>query len=125
MKTTELDERIFACFCDVIRFVRTIQPEPGVRRLIDQLVASIGSVAANRQEATSGSSRREFIRFNELALRGAKESVLWLRAFQATDIGEPREAARLLDETRQLARIIGAIVVKTKAGAASKAPSGF
>jgi four helix bundle protein len=114
VKTTELDERIFVCFCDVIRFVRTIQPEPGVRRLIDQLVASTGSIAANRQEATSGSSRREFIRFNEIALRSAKESVLWLRAFEATGIGDPREATRLLDETGQLARIIGAIVVKSK-----------
>jgi hypothetical protein len=61
MKTTELDERVFVCFCDMIRFVRTISPEPGVRRLIDQLVASTGSVGANRQEATSGPSRREFI----------------------------------------------------------------
>ncbi len=114
MKPTELDERIFACFCDVIRFVRTIQPEPGVRRLIDRLVAATGSIAANRQEATSGSSRREFIRFNELSLRSAKESVVWLRAFEATGIGNHEVAARLLDEMRQSARILGAIVVKTK-----------
>jgi four helix bundle protein len=85
--------------------------------LIDQLVAATGSIAANRQEATSGSSRREFIRFNELSLRSAKESVVWLRAFEATAIGNPEVATRLLDEMRQLARILGSIVVKTKATA--------
>ncbi|MSO81966.1 MAG: four helix bundle protein [Acidobacteria bacterium] len=64
-----IDERALAFLCDVIRFVRTVRPEPGVRRLIDQLVASTGSIAANRQEAMSASSRREFIRFNEIVLR--------------------------------------------------------
>jgi four helix bundle protein len=72
-----IDERAFDFFCGVIRFVRTIQPEPGVRRLADQMVAAAGSIAANREEATSGSSRKEFIRYNEIALRSAKESVVW------------------------------------------------
>jgi four helix bundle protein len=102
-----VDERAFRFLCDVIRFVRTIKPEPGVRRLVDQLVASAGSTAANRQEANGGSSRREFVRFNEIALRSANESVLWLRAFAATGIGDHETASRLLSEARQLARILG------------------
>lgn len=71
-----VDERAFAFLCNVIRFVRTIQPEPGIRRLIDQLVGAAGSIAANRQEALSASSRREFVRFNEISLRSAKESAV-------------------------------------------------
>jgi four helix bundle protein len=84
-----IDERAFSLLCDVIRFVRTIRFEPAVRRLIDQLVASAGSIAANRQEASGGSSRREFIRFNEIALRSANETTLWLRSFVETGIGDP------------------------------------
>jgi four helix bundle protein len=115
-----VDERAFRFLCDVIRFVRTVKPEPGVRRLVDQLVASAGSVAANRQEANSGSSRREFIRFNEIALRSANEAVLWLKAFAATGIGRLEVASLLLREAQQLARILGSIVVNTKANARSK-----
>jgi four helix bundle protein len=115
-----IDERAFCLLCDVIAFVRTVRPEPGVRRLIDQLVASAGSVAANRQEAISASSRREFIRFNEIALRSANETVLWLRAFDAARLGNHDSAPVLLGEARQLARILGAIVVRAKTSAAPK-----
>src|SRR5687768_3920053 len=111
-----IDERAFDFFCGVIRFVRTIQTEPGIWRLAGQLVAAAGSVAANREEATSGSSRKEFIRFNEIALRSAKESVVWLRACAATSLGEPRQCVSLLSEARQLAKILGAIVVSSKNG---------
>jgi four helix bundle protein len=78
------------------------------------MVGASGSIAANREEATSASSRKEFIRFNEIALRSAKESALWLRACQATGIGDSRLSATLLDEAGQLARILGAIVVRSK-----------
>ena len=111
---TGIDERAFRFFCGVIGFVRTVRPEPGVRRLADQMVAASGSIAANREEATSASSRKEFIRFNEIALRSAKESVLWLRACVTTGLGDSARAAALLDESRQLARILAAIVISSK-----------
>jgi four helix bundle protein len=109
-----IDERAFAFLCNVIRFVRTIRPEPGIRRLIDQLVGAAGSIAANRQEALSASSRREFVRFNEISLRSAKESAVWLRACEQVQIGNRDMAADLLGEVQQIARILGSIVVRTK-----------
>jgi four helix bundle protein len=112
--TRDLEERLFAFLCAVIGFVRTMRPEPGVRKIADQLVDAAGSIAANREEATSGSSRKEFVRFNEIALRSAKEAALWLRVCQATSIGEPSTAQALHDEGRQLAKILGAIVINTK-----------
>lgn len=117
-----IDERAFCLLCDVIRFVRTVKPEPGVRRLIDQLVASTGSIAANRQEALGASTRREFVRFNLIAMRSANETTLWLRAFGEVQIGEPRAAAALLGEARQVARILGAIVLKAKSTPAPRRP---
>ena len=110
----EIDERAFRFLCDAIGFVRTAWHEPGVRRLLDQFVASAGSIAANREEATSASTRREFIRFNQIALRSANEAVLWLRAFVATRVGDARKTPLLLDEARQLARIIAAIVLSAR-----------
>jgi four helix bundle protein len=110
----EIDERAFRFFCSVIRFVRTIQPEHGVRRLADQMVSAAGSIAANREEATSASSRREFIRYNEIALRSAKESVLWLRGCEDAGFGDRVLCPVLLDEARQIARILAAIILSTK-----------
>jgi four helix bundle protein len=110
----EIDERAFRFLCDAIEFVRKVRYEPGVRRLLDQLVASVGSIAANRAEAACASSRREFIRFNEIALRSANEAALWLRVFTATKIGDVQRAEVLLEESRQLARIVAAIVLSTR-----------
>ena len=110
----DLDERAFRFLCDVMRFARTMRQEPGVRRIADQLVSAAGSVPANRAEATSASSRKEFIRFNEIALRSAKEAALWLRAIYETEAGDPATAESLFDEARQLSSILGAIVVNSK-----------
>lgn len=50
-------------------------------KLVEQFVDAAGSIGGNREEALGGSSRREFARHNEIALRGANESVRWLRAY--------------------------------------------
>ena len=109
-----IDERAFRFFCDVIRFGRTVRPEPGTRRLVDQLVAASGSVAANREEAKGASSRKEFIRFNEIARRSAGESAMWLRACQETQVGNGKTATALLEEARQLARILTSIILTSR-----------
>ena len=112
----DLDERTFQFLCSVMTFVRTIRWEPGINRLIEQLVDAAGSIGANRQEASSGSSRKEFLRFSEISLRSAKESHFWLRACAANGIGNRQSCTLLVDEADQLVRIFAAIVLSTKNG---------
>jgi four helix bundle protein len=109
-----IDERSHRFFVNVLAFIDTIPAEPKTKKLIEQLAASAGSIGGNREEALGGSSRREFIRFNEVSLRGANESVRWLRACAARNLGERPQCLALLDEGRQLARILGRIVVTSK-----------
>jgi four helix bundle protein len=112
MAPVGIDERSAVFFEDVIRFIRTIGAVPGVMRLIEQLVSSSGSIPANRSEATSASSKKEFIRYNKIALRSSKESTAWLRGCVAGESGNQDECRRLLDESQQITRILGAIVVR-------------
>lgn len=109
-----IDERAAKFLADVIAYSGTIVPVPGTRRVIEQLVSAAGSVAANRQEACGASTKREFIRYNEIALRSANESVVWLNACRAGKWGRPSERERLLDEAGQLARILAAIIISAK-----------
>jgi len=111
-----IDDRAGVFFEDVVVFTQTISSAPGTLRTIEQLVSAAGSVPANRCEATDSSSRREFIRFNKLALRGARESVVWLRGCRAGRWGDQQSCARLLDEADQLIRILTAIVKNSKRG---------
>jgi four helix bundle protein len=109
-----IDERSFRFFCDVLAFVETIPIGPRTSKVIEQLVDAAGSIGGNREEALGGSSHREFIRYNEISLRGANESLRWLRACAAKRVGSQDKCLPLLDEARQLARILGRIVVTAK-----------
>jgi len=57
-----------------LRFLDSVPNRPATKRLIEQLADASGSIGGNREEALGGSSRKEFIRFNEIALRGANET---------------------------------------------------
>jgi four helix bundle protein len=109
-----IDERSYRFFIDVLGFVDTIPRGPKTNRIIEQLVDSAGSIGGNREEARGASSRKEFIRFNEISLRSANESARWLRACAAKQLGSQNQCVALLDEARQLARILGRIVVTSK-----------
>lgn len=109
-----IDERSFVFYCDVLKFVDTIPRGPRTNKLVEQLTDSAGSIGGNREEALGASSKREFIRYNEIALRSANESVRWLRACSAQRLGPTPECIRLLDEGLQLARILAKIVITSK-----------
>jgi four helix bundle protein len=109
-----IDERSFRFFCDVMGFLETMPRGPKTDKLIEQLAEAAGSITGNRDEALGGSSRREFARYNEIALRSANESVKWLRVCAARRIGDRGQCMTLLNEGRQIARIIAKIVITTK-----------
>ena len=109
-----IDERSHRFYVDVLAFVDTIPAGPKTKKLIEQLAGAAGSIGGNREEALGGSSRKEFIRFNEVSLWGANESARWLRACAAGKLGEQQQCATLLDEACQLAKILGRIIVTSK-----------
>ena len=81
----DINERALAFACQVIEpFVTTLPDRVGLRRL------------------------------NEIALRESRESVFWLSVCRRTNLGDQIACEGLLDEARQLARIIAAITVSTK-----------
>lgn len=109
-----IDERSFRLLIDVLTFVDTIQKGPKTSKIIEQLVDAAGSIGGNREEALGGSSRKEFIRFNEISLRSANETVRWLRVCAAKQLGSQSQCVVLLEEARQLARILAKIVITSK-----------
>ena len=94
-----------------------MEPRPGVRCIVDQLLKSATAIGANLEEAKAGSSRREFVRYVEIALREAREAGYWLRICDALQLGPAEKLKMFCGEADQIARILGSIVVKTKFGA--------
>jgi four helix bundle protein len=110
----DIRDRTFVFACAVAKMALQIEPRPGLRCIVDQLLKSATSVGANLEEAKAGSSRREFVRYVEIALREARETAYWLRICVVLRVGPDDELKRLTDEANQICRILGSIVVKTK-----------
>lgn len=109
-----IDDRAYRFFCDVVAFVETVPIGPTTSRIIGQLVDAAGSIGSNREEALSRSSNREVIHFNEISLRGASESVRWLRACAARRLGSQDKCVPLIEEAGQLARLLMRVVIRAK-----------
>lgn len=86
---------------------------PGAYALLDQLLRSGTSVGANLEEAKAASSRREFVRYCEIALRECREAVYWVRIGNAIGL-LPSESIKLQREGEEISKILAAVVIKSK-----------
>ena len=78
-----------------------------------QVVRSSGSIGANYIEANEALSKKDFIMRIKICRKEAKESEYWLRLF---DVNESlaSECAALAEEAKELRKIFGSIVQKSK-----------
>jgi len=110
----EFNKRIYKYALDVVRFVEKAPKETSAQVLVKQLVRSGTSVSANIIEAQSASSKRDYINFYTTALKSANESKLWISLVRDTGKINKEEANKLLDETIEIAKILGASVITMK-----------
>ena len=110
----DIRERAFGFGCRVARLALSLAPRPGIRSLVDQLLRSGTSIGANLEEAKAASTKREFLRDVEVALREAREAWYWLRIYKELQLGDPRSVLELVNEADSIIRILTAIVISTK-----------
>ena len=108
-------DRAFRYACGIGRLIPALTSRQGFRPLADQLIKSGTGIGANLEEAKAASSKREFIRYVEIALREARESVYWLRMCVALGLGPADEIEMLRNEGVQISRILAMIVLRAKA----------
>lgn len=112
---TDLPERTFKFAIRVMKVCRHVEKQTGVtRRLAGQLFDSATSIGANVEEAQGAQSRKDFIHKNNIAMKEARETTYWLRLLIASGcVGEERVDA-LLAESREIASILGKVVVTAR-----------
>ena len=102
----DLTERTFRFTCDVYDYCEELVRLNGLPcRLAYQLFDAAGSVGANREEAKSAYSRREFASKNAVSLKECREARFWLRLADSKSLGNLERRRRLLDEANQLISI--------------------
>lgn len=116
----DLGERTFQFACDVVRLCATLENGSiSARRAAGQLFDAGTSVGANYCESRNASSRRDYLRRQELVLRESRESHFWLRLIAACCMVDPPPTG-LVDEANQLVCIF---TTSTKTLKSSTLPS--
>lgn len=104
----DLRERCYNYSVEVIRFIGTLPEKRVYWVLSDQLLRSATSIGADIIEAKSASSKRDFIRYYEIALKSANETKYWLGLTKSALSIEEQHISSLQAETTEISRIIAA-----------------
>ena len=98
----------------IIKFINTFPKERTYWILGDQLLRSSTSVSANLVEAKSSSSKKDFMRYYEIALKSANETRYWLSLLKDSKLIEEKNILFLISESKQIADMIGSSLLTMK-----------
>ena len=113
MANQDIKVRCYAFSLQVLKFLSSNEVDTKFRSIIDQLLRSSTSIGANIIEAKSPSSKKEFIRYYEIALKSANETKYWICLFRDGIKNNP-EVKSLLNEADEISKIIAASIIKLK-----------
>jgi four helix bundle protein len=108
----DLEERTQLFSRNVITLCKGIRQDAISKPIISQVVRSSGSIAANYIEANEKLSPKDFLMRMRISRKEAKETVFWLN--NLNEISPSQEIGTLLDEARQLNKILSTIIYKTE-----------
>ena len=111
----DLSERSFRFASDVYDYCEELVRLRGLPcRVAYQLFDAASSVGANRAEAKSSYSDREFLSKNTICLKESREARFWLRLADLKALGDVRKRRRLLQESNELVSIYVATIRSLK-----------
>jgi len=100
-----------------LKIIQLIQsfPEKKTYWIIgDQLLRAATSIGANLIEAKSSSSKRDFIKFYDIALKSANETRYWLSLLKDSNLASKSVIQPLLEEAKEIADMIAASLLTMK-----------
>lgn len=99
---------------EIIKFVGLL-PEKRIFWVIsDQLLRSATLIGANLIEAKAASSKRDFIKFYEIALKSANETKYWLCLLRDGTNADNIKITKLLSEAEEISNMLGSSLLTMK-----------
>lgn len=115
-KIYDIRKRTYEFAKATILFLRTLPADFISQTLGKQLLRAATSVGANIIEAQAAPSKRDFANFYNYSLKSANESQYWLRLIQDSCNPSTQKIRMLLSESKEIANILGAILLKIRKG---------
>ena len=111
---TELKYRCYYYSIEIIKFLETL-PEKKIYWVIsDQLLRAATSIGANIVEAKASSSKKDFIKFYEIALKSANETKYWLGLLRDATDADKNKVSQLLKEVEEISKMLGSSLLTLK-----------
>jgi four helix bundle protein len=96
---------------DIIQFVGSSEYDRKFSSLFDQLLRSATSVGANVVEGSAGSSKKDWIKYLNIALKSASEAKYWLCLIRDTIPVSKEKVNTLIKEADEISKIIASIII--------------
>lgn len=110
----EFKKRCFNFSILVLKLSQDLRNNPLNFSLIDQLIRSATSIGANVVEGGSGSTRKEFINFFQIALKSASETLYWLAIIKEVNPKYKEKIDTQIKECIEIKKILSTIILNTK-----------
>ena len=110
----DIKYRCYLFSLQAIKFLKNKKWDSFSLTIAKQLMRSAVSIGANVTEARNSSTRLEFKRYYEIALKSANESKYWICLLRDGFIVTDDELKDLLKEADVLSKILAASILKLK-----------
>lgn len=113
-KSLDVKVRAYKFSLEVISYINDLPNKRAFWVIGDQLLRATTSIGANMIEAQAASSKRDFIKFYEIALKSANETKYWLSLLRDTSVTEKAQCNKLLQEATEIGNMVGSSVLTLK-----------
>lgn len=113
MKNYDLEDRTIKFSKNIVNLCKKIPFNIINKRLIDQLLRSGTSIGANYREANECDTKKDFKNKIRIAKKEARETIYWIELLIDANFNMKDEMLPLLDESKQLMKILASIYLKT------------
>jgi len=100
----------------IIEFVSNLPNQKTFWVMGNQLLRAATSIGANVVEAKASSSKRDFVKYYEIALKSANETKYWLCLFRDANLEgiNKTEVEKILDEAIEISNMLGSALLTLK-----------
>ncbi|MDD5760866.1 MAG: four helix bundle protein [Candidatus Pacebacteria bacterium] len=110
----DLKIRCYKFSLELIRFIESLEKQRISWLIADQLLRAGTSIGANLVEAKASSSRLEYKKFCEIALKSANETKYWLGLLRDSGKADREKVSQLLQEVNEVSNILASGIITLK-----------
>ncbi|MCG8448878.1 MAG: four helix bundle protein [Pirellulales bacterium] len=114
MNSEDLSDRFLNYAAHIAKVVDKLPDTRLGRHISGQLIRSGTSPLANYEEGCAAESKKDFAHKLGICLKEIRETRVWLRLIVKSELLPESRLVELIDESSQLARIIGQSIVTAK-----------